>query len=61
MATLHRHLESLNDVADVLLDQWREEAKTNSIAHLEKDLYCYFVQVRIFRTSMFICISDYHL
>ena len=44
MATLRRHLESFNDVADRLLDQW-ERAENGLIVNLERDLYCYFVQV----------------
>ena len=44
MATLHRHIESLNDVADRLIDQW-EHMENGLITNLERDLYCYFVQV----------------
>lgn len=44
-ATLHRHAESFNDVADRLLDQW-EHTENGLITNLEGDLYCYFVQVK---------------
>lgn len=44
MATLRRHLESLNDVADILLNRWKC-AENGVISNVERDLYCYFVQV----------------
>lgn len=43
MATLHRHLDSLYDVADRLLDQWNQ-MENGTLDNLERDLYCYFVQ-----------------
>lgn len=44
MATLHRHLETFYDVADRLLDQWSQK-ENGTLDNLERDLYCYFVQV----------------
>lgn len=47
MTKLHRYLESLENVADQLLDKWNPNNLDGkgSITHLEQDLYCYFVQV----------------
>jgi hypothetical protein len=43
-ATLDRHIEGLNQIADQLLQSWsRYEGRV--VEHLENDLYTYFVQV----------------
>lgn len=52
MATLQQHLESLNQVADRLVDQW-DRVENGLITDLERDLYCYFVQVK--KLKMFSC------
>ena len=43
-ATLDRHIEGLNEIADQLLESWsRYDGRV--VEHLENDLYTYFVQV----------------
>ena len=46
-AAMNQHSESLELVADQLLNNWQPKHpnKKESILNLERDLYCYLVQV----------------
>ena len=57
ISTLHQHLESLNICAERLIDTWKQN-ENNIIPHLERDLYCYFIQVALVYFSFYLKVSN---